>query len=313
MRGAVRRVSGWLARRLPLYDYLFGEFRAMGRRLFDLDRRMRLVQEALGRIEARQVAGTRGGRLSDREFRVYSQWGEDGIVSWLTTRVAIPRPYFVEIGVEDYEEANTRFLLMDRFWRGLLVEADAERVRKFEESHVRWLYDVDAVAAFVTRENVNDLLRANGAEGPIGLLSIDVDGMDWWIWDAIDVVDPAIVVVEYNHLFGDEDAVTVPYDPTFDRRSAHPSLLYYGASLPALTRLGDRKGYDLVGCTRAGLNAFFVKKDLRPDDLPALTAKEGFVDGSFSETHDGDGRRIDVPKAEQRRIVRSLPLVEVES
>lgn len=166
--------------------------------------------------------------------------------------------------------------------------------------------------AFVTRENIDQLLEENGVTGEIGLLSIDIDGMDYWVWKAIEVVDPAIVVIEYNYRFGSEDAVTVPYRPDFDRREAHHSILYYGASLEALAELGREKGYALVGVESHGLNAFFVRRDLLPDTLREVTAAEAFRVGGFDEAHDEHGRRFRMSYEDEKRLVRNLPLVHLD-
>lgn len=287
-------------------------FARLEQQLQMLERRVRYMQEALGRIEARQNASLAPASLDASEFRVYSQWGEDGIIEHLVRHVPIARPVFVEFGVEGYEEANTRFLLMHRNWSGLVLDGDAAAVQRIRRSREYWLYDLTAVDAFITRDNINALLADHGVEGEIGLLSVDIDGMDYWIWEAIEVVRPAIVVVEYNARLGSTDAVTVPYDASFDRRKAHHSILYYGASLPALHALGERKGYDLVGCGSAGLNAFFVRKDLRPASIPARTPDEAYVVSRFCEAHDEAGRRIKLSHEEQMRLVRALPLVTVD-
>lgn len=310
----LRRLSDGLRGRLNL-SLLPGIARILAghsRSLYDLDRRLRRVQEALGRVEGRQLGRDPAEDLAANEFRVFSQWGEDGIIQSLVARVPVPRKTFVEFGVEDYEEANTRFLLVNNNWSGLVIDGSAEHVAKIKASRTYWLYNLKAAQAFVTRENINQVLRDNGLEGDIGLLSIDIDGMDYWVWDALDVVSPAIVVVEYNYRFGAEQSVTVPYRPDFDRRRAHPSILYYGASLPALCRLGRRKGYAFVGCNSSGLNAFFVRRDLRPESVPERTPEQGFVQGQFCEAHDEAGARVKMSPEEESRLVRDLPLVRVE-
>ena len=138
-----------------------------------------------------------------------------------------------------------------------------------------------AVEAFVTRDNINALIVWQGIASEIGLLSIDLDGNDYWVWRAIDVVSPAIVVVEYNHRFGRDLAVTIPYDENFKRGGRYP-VYYFGASLKALCLLGGRKGYAFVGCNSAGNNAFFVRKDLKPDSIKELTVEEGLCRGPVS-------------------------------
>lgn len=281
-------------------------------RLQALERQLLSVQEALGRIEARQLEARGIDALPGAEFKVWSQWGEDGILWHLLQRVEVPRRFFVEIGVESYDEANTRFLLTHRNWSGLLIDSAREPLQKLLQSQLYWRHDLRVVCERVTRENIDDLLRQHDAAGPIGLLSIDVDGMDYWIWDAIRCADPAVVVVEYNHRFGPFASVTVPYQADFDRRRAHPSLVYYGASLTALCRLADRKGYGLIGCGSAGLNAFFVKRDLLPEGMRALTAHEGFVAGHFREAHDAAGQRLDLRPEQEIELIEGLPLETVE-
>ena len=316
LRRAVARVK----RHLPVPAYLVEQFEALDRRLWVMDRRLRYLQEAVGRAEARQLAaagGTAGDTAGDatglaaREFRVYSQWGEDGIIDHLVRHVRVPRKLFVEFGVEGYDEANTRFLMINHNWAGLVIDGSAWGIAHLRRSQEYWLYNLKAVQAFVTAENINQLLAEHGATGEIGLLSIDIDGMDYWVWKAIDVVSPAIVVVEYNHRFGSADAVTVPYDSRFDRWKAHHSILYYGASLRAMVQLGAEKGYAFVGCGSAGLNAFFVRRDLLPPEIPERTVEEGFVAGQFCEAHDEQGRRVKTTPEEESRLARQLPLVHV--
>lgn len=280
-------------------------------RLNELDRLDRLA-EALGRIESRQLALMPSRRLVDHEFSVYSQAGEDGIIQFLIRNVAIPRAVFVEFGVEDYREANTRFLAVNDRWSGLVIDSSAENVARIHASPTYWRMGVRAVHAMVTRENINGLLTDNGIAGEIGLLSIDIDGNDYWVFDAIDVISPAIVIIEYNFRFGPERSVTIPYDPTFDRARAHPSGVYSGASLRALHALATRKGYSFVGCNSFGVNAFFVRTDLLGAGLDAVDVAEGYVAGLFHESRNTGGELTHLTRAEEDAILAGLPVVEVD-
>ncbi|MDP9268921.1 MAG: hypothetical protein M3P27_11445 [Acidobacteriota bacterium] len=254
----------------------------------DNHRRLQRVQEALGRIEARQLATQPPATLNDAEFRVFSQWGEDGLIEFLLNKVPIANKVFVEFGVENYLESNTRFLLVNRQWSGLVMDGSAENVAFIRRDPIYWGYNLKAECSFVTRENINELLTQHGISGDIGLLSIDIDGNDYWVWEAIDCVSPRILVCEYNSLFGRSARVTIPYTPSFTRREAHFSHLYYGASLAALHALGRRKGYSLVGSNRAGNNALFVRDDLA-GDLPVAPA-DAYRRSQFREAHDRAGR-----------------------
>ena len=285
---------------------------SLARQVRRVQRTLASIQEALGRIEARQVRGADSAALADHEFKVFSQWGEDGIIQHLIRTVPVARKVFVEFGVEDYTEANTRFLLTQNNWTGLILDGSDENIASVKKDPLYWRHNLKAVSAFITRENINALLRENGLRGEIGLLSIDVDGNDYWIWEAIDAVQPAIVIIEYNARFGPERAVTVPYDATFVRKNAHHSMIYYGASLAALVGLGRRKGFAFVGANSAGNNAFFVRRELLPGSLREQTAAEGFVACQFREARDESGRLLFLSPAAEAALLNPLPTVEVE-
>ena len=265
-----------------------------------------------GQARAQQIAMREIGDLRQAEFRVFSQFGDDGIVEYLVGRIGVPRAAerFVEIGVEDYSEANTRFLLVNRNWSGLIVDGTDAHVRAVEASPLMWRHDIHPVTAFVEPHNVNDLLREHGFDRDLGLLSIDVDGNDYWIWQAV-TAEPAIVIVEYNSLFGAERAVTIPYQAGFDRTRAHHSNLYFGASLAALTRLGERKGYRLVGSNSAGNNAYFVRREVAID-LPAPTVAEAYVESRYRESRDQAGNLTFLSGPERVRAIADLEVWDVE-
>ncbi len=267
---------------------------------------------AIGRQESRTVRSAAFRTLAEAEFKVFSQWGEDGIIQYLTGKVPIPNEVFVEFGVESYRESNTRFLLQNDNWRGLILDGGTEHQRFTARRGLIWRHDLTVVSAFVTRENINRLITEHGVRGDIGLLSVDIDGNDYWVLEAIDAVSPRILVVEYNAVFGAERRVTVPYRPDFVRTSAHFSNLYYGASLPALAELAERKGYDLVGCNRAGNNAFFVRRDVR-GELRPLRAEEAYVEARFSEARAADGSLSLVRgRADKLAVIAGLPLVDLD-
>jgi hypothetical protein len=202
--------------------------------------------------------------LKDVEFKVYSQWGEDGILAWLTRKLPISSPKFVEFGVENYCEANTRFLLRSQNWRGLVLDCEPRYIDYIRNDKIYWMHDLSAIQAFITRDNINDLIINNGFSGEIGILSIDVDGNDYWIWEAINCVKPDIVICEYNAILGDIYQICIPYQEDFQRWRAHYSGLYFGASIKALEGLASQKNYVLIGSNSAGCNAFFVHQDVYP-------------------------------------------------
>lgn len=277
----------------------------------EMHERLQKIQIALGRIESRQTLVGWNGELSTAEFQVFSQWAEDGIIHALTSTVRLPNKIFVEFGVQSYVESNTRFLLMQNNWSGLVIDGDQANVGRIKSDDIYWRHNIKAEYEFVTAENINGILTKNGLSGEIGLLSIDIDGNDYWVWQAITAVSPAIVIVEYNSRFGSDRAVTIPYEPQFTRERAHHSLIYYGASLAALCHLGNLKGYAFVGSNSAGNNAFFVRRDLLKEPLREKSVAEGYVRNAFREGRDENGELAYYSADQEELILRQLPLVDV--
>jgi hypothetical protein len=253
------------------------------------------------------------GRIADAEFKVFSQFGDDGIIQYLIHQIGIPPDCqtFIEFGVQNYQESNTRFLLMNDNWRGLILDGDKANVEQIVRSGDYWRYDLTAVAAFIDRDNVNDLFVRYGLTGEIGLLSIDIDGNDYWVWERIEVVDPIIVVAEYNSTFGAQHAVTIPYDPTFQRSRAHYSNLYWGASLKAFCLLAERKGYAFVGSNGAGNNAYFVRLD-KLGRLKPVSASEGYMAARFRESRNKEGHLTYLNGGARLREVSNMHVFDVE-
>lgn len=224
-----------------------------------LSERALIIQGGTASREIRRLDKIRD--FADVEFSVFSQWGEDGIIQWLIHKIPSIPDTFIEFGVENYKEANTRFLLCNQNWRGLVLDGSKNNIDDIRSDKISWRHDLEAVRAFVTAENINALISECGFGEDIGLLSIDIDGNDYWVWKAITAVRPYIVVIEYNAVFGDLHSLTIPYQPSFERTKGHHSNLYFGASIRALTDLAKAKGYTFVGTNSAGNNAFYVRDD----------------------------------------------------
>jgi hypothetical protein len=257
----------------------------------------------LNRELARPVA------LKDVEFQVFSQYGDDGLIQHFLDSADISPPLFLEFGVENYVESNTRFLLVNNYWRGLVIEANSQHAEFIARDPVATYYDLQVLCRTLTSENINDAVTEGGLSGPIGILSVDVDGMDYWLWRGLTVVDPAMVIVEYNSLFGHERAISVPYDPAFDRDAKHWSRMYWGASLAAFAFLADQRRYAFVGCNSAGNNAYFIKRD-RLRGLRELPLKEGFVEAAFRE-RSLKGHQL--RGAARREAIAGLSVVDVRT
>jgi hypothetical protein len=252
-------------------------------------------------------------RISDAEFKVFSQFGDDGIIQYLVHQIGIPpdKQAFIEFGVQDYQESNTRFLLMNDNWRGLILDGDKANMDKVVHGSDYWRHDLTTVAAFIDRDNVNDLFIRDGFTDEIGLLSIDIDGNDYWVWERIEAVNPMIVVAEYNSTFGAQHAVTIPYDPTFQRSRAHYSNLYWGASLKALCLLAERKGYAFVGSNSAGNNAYFVRLD-KLGCIKPISVEGGYVGARFRESRNAKGDLTYLRSNARLREISDMEVFDIE-
>jgi hypothetical protein len=287
---------------------------ALKSRLSGSARRSETELLLLGRLLANQ-SRSRGeiASLHDAEFKVFSQFGDDGIIQWLVQRLQIGHKTFIEFGVEDYRESNTRFLMMNDNWSGLVIDGSRDNVDSILGSEYYWRHDLQAECAFIDCDNINGLISASGLGGEIGLLHIDLDGNDYWVWKAIDAVSPIVLVLEYNSVFGPERAITVPYDKGFVRTQAHFSNLYFGASLPALHDLSTHKGYGFVGCNSAGNNAYFVRRDKLSPQVPQVSLQQGYVSSKLRESRDRSGRLSHVAGGGRAEVIRGLPVYNTRS
>ncbi len=266
-----------------------------------------------GRILGQLNASRDSRALRDYEFKVFSQWGEDGIIQRLIQVVPIAEPTFIEFGVEDFSESNCRYLLMNDNWRGFVIDGSAAHIERLRASYYFWKHELGALAAFITRENIEELLARSGFGADLGLLSVDIDGNDYHVLEAIRSFRPRILVCEYNAVFGPTRRITVPYEPGFDRARKHYSHLYWGASLAALTALANERGYGLVGTNSAGTNAFYVRNDLLDERLTVHTAEQAFVPSRIRDSRDAQGQLSYVSGAARLELIRGLPVYNVDT
>ena len=250
-------------------------------------------------------------KLSDYEWGVFSQWGEDGIIQFLIREVKIKNKTFVEFGVEDFLEANCRYLLMSSDWQGFVIDGSNENIIRLQNSSFYWKHDLQSIAAFVDKENINELLSQSNFDRDLGILSIDIDGNDYHILKDINVFEPRIIISEFNPYFGTERAITIPYDPKFYRTDKHHSNLYFGASLKAIEHLLSEKGYKLVGTGMTGGNAYFVRNDLITDKLSKLSTNAINFNGHCRESRDIDGKLNYLRGEDRFNEIKGLPVLNV--
>ena len=236
-------------------------------------------------IEYQRLA--REGHLpsfNDTGFRVFSQFEEDGKLLFIFSVLGMKNKTFVEIGSDDGINSNSANLYFNFGWHGLFIDGNKKSIKRgkkfFRKYPHSWFYQPKFVCEKVTRENINDLIESAGYTGAVGLLSIDIDGNDYWIWDAITVVQPDVVIIETHNEFGMNNIV-VPYDPDYTYPGKHP--IYHGASPVVMTKLARKKGYRLVGANDLGFNFIFVKNGLAEKQLKEVSVESLLTHPSVSE------------------------------
>jgi hypothetical protein len=186
-------------------------------------------------------------------------------------------------------------------------------VASVKDDGLTWGHDLTVRPAFITRENINDLISSAGFGGDIGLLSIDLDGNDYWVWEAIHVIRPIICICEYNAVFGDVYPISTPYDMSFNRTKAHYSNLYFGASIAALRSLAAQKGYRFVGTTSAANDAFFVREDYAKQFVDSSLQHIQALPSLVRESKDEFGQLNYIGGTERLKHISTLPVVNVET
>jgi hypothetical protein len=216
--------------------------------------------------------------FNDVGFRKYSQFEEDGILLYIFSLIQSANRTCVEICAGNGRQCMATNLIVNHGWWGHLFDGDDQNVaagnRFFSNSKDTFLAPPRFNQAWITAENVNAQIAKSGATGVIDLLSLDIDGMDYWVWKAITVIEPQVVVCETHNLIPADRPLTVPYDPKFVFQSED----YRGASLAAMCKLGREKGYRLVGAHRYGFNAFFIKNGIGEDYFPEVAPADCMKD-----------------------------------
>ena len=272
------------------------------------------------RIGESAIAAQRAGRLSyehlwDAELRVYSQWGEDGILNFLCDCLNINKPKALELGAGNFSECNTRFLAEYRHASVVAVDARDDLIPFVQGLPAFWRTSIWPLNEWITPDSTPEIQRtATELMGGVDIVSLDIDGNDYWVGQVFDLASVSILVVEYNPLFGAAMSVSVPRDDHFDRTQAHSSLLYFGASIRAWVDLFRPRGFTLVGTNRAGNNAFFCRTEqlnqipLLPIDTSDLTP---FVDWRVRESRDSHGNLSFLAGADRIQAIADLPLIDV--
>ena len=211
--------------------------------------------------------------ISDTGFRVFSQTDEDGILLYIFSIIGTTNKVCIDIAFASPFGANTTNLICNCGWFGLLV-CGSKREQNVSKSFFKkdldtFIYPPKIVNEWITSENINEVILNSGISCEIDFLSLDIDGVDFWIWKKLDAVSPRVIVIEFNYVLGYEKSITIPYKSNFSRKDIFDD--YYGASIKAFIKLADERGYRLVAFNKDYFNAFFIKKDLALGFLPTLS------------------------------------------
>ncbi len=291
--------------------YLFSKLKKTLHTITSIDEKLDQVKINQGLILSEMNRNKLSNNIKDYEFKVFSQWGEDGIIQHLLDILDIKNKTFIEFGVEDFFESNCRFLLMNNNWSGLVIDGSKDNIEILKNSYFYWKYDLKAIAGFITKYNINEILNDSGFDQDIGILSIDLDGNDYYVLESINFYKPRILICEYNSVYGALRSISIPYQDDFERTQKHYSNLYFGASLGAMTYLANKKGYSLVGTNSASNNAFYVRNDLLNDKLEVLSAEQAFVPSKIREGRDAHGALTYVAGDDRINVIQGMPVLNV--
>jgi hypothetical protein len=245
--------------------------------------------------------------LAKYEYSLQSQHGEDGIIRYLFSEAGFTNRYFLEFGFGAAQSNCLRLIMHEKF-RGLFIDGSEEQSRLLEAATRNFgIQGIRAACRFLDRDNLEETIHLGNLPRDLDLMSIDVDGNDYWFWERIDFLEPRIVVIEYNAMLGPELSLTVPYDKEFNFHATEQNEAgtFWGASLRALEKLGCRKNYRLVGCDSTGVNAFFLHQDVAADNISTLTAAEAYRPYA-------NWLERGVKPEEQLDLALRMPYVEVE-
>lgn len=232
-------------------------------------------------------------KINDLDYKIFSQFGEDGIIDYLVQSLEITSPKFVEIGVGDYSECNTRFLFEIAQPKGLIIDCVNNFKNRVKKNISLWKGDLKVLNQKISSKNINQILDKEGFNSGIDIFSLDIDGVDYWILEKLPKNFSKIVIVEYNSIFGPDFKVSVPNINDFDRSNYHYSNLCFGASLKAMISLLEKKGYVFLGSTKSKVNAFFILKtevDKISLDIPDIDDLTYYTNSNITESRNVDGQ-----------------------
>ncbi len=254
--------------------------------------------------------------LKDLEFKVFSQNGEDGIIDYLIYILNIRKLKFVEVGVGDYSECNTRFLINNYPFKGLLCDINSKLKNNLQYTHDPHRGSIQVFNDYITSSNILEILKSNDFNKELNLFSIDIDSIDYYVIEKLPNSISDIFIAEYNQNFGPNLEVTVPHIDQFDRFKYHYSGQCYGLSLKALINLMKKKGYIFLGCNVECCNAFFVlesKKNLIKLDFPDENNLSDYFNDYVCDMRDKNGNILNVSINERLDYMKDCDVIDLSN
>jgi hypothetical protein len=255
------------------------------------DLRARMLEASVGKGEQILIAQKWKGlaaksalprSLDEVGFRTFSQFDEDGILLYLFSVIGTTNRQAIEMAAGVGYESNTANLIINHNFSALLFEGNQEiaaQCKQFYTCHrdTLWNVPVEVDTTWLNAENVNQVIGAHGFSGEIDLLSLDLDGMDYWLLESLSIVQPRVIVLEYNGIFAADVTLAAAYEPDYVYQKGRAN----GASLAAFNKLCKKKGYRLIGCNRNCLNAFYVKEYLAKNVFPEVKVEDCLLSSRY--------------------------------
>jgi hypothetical protein len=216
-------------------------------------------------------------KIAEAGFRAYSQFEEDGIILYILSMIGFKTRRVVEMCCGSGDECMATNLILNHGFDGYLFDGDAENIRRarafFDAQKDCLLYRPTVIQSWITPENANEILQRAGCIGEVDLFSLDIDGNDYWVLRAIEVINPRLLVLETHNDVPSDKSLKIPYQPDFSYRSGiHED--FRSASLSAMVGLCQERGYRLIGAHRHGFNVFFLRNDEGLDFFPEVSVQQ---------------------------------------
>ena len=254
--------------------------------------------------------------LNDVDYKIFSQNGEDGIVDYLLYQLKIEKPKFLEIGVGDNTEANTRFIFERTSPKGLVIDSIQDLEIKIKKNLAVWRGELNIINKSVNSDNIIDILKFNDAMNDLDLFSLDIDGIDYWILNELPNNFSKIAIIEYNPVFGSDMEVSVPNIDNFDRTKYHYSNLCFGMSLKAAIKIMENKNFYFVGSNLFRNNAFFISNDFDKNKYFSnliINEYKKYIDSNFSESRDKTNKLNYLNKKRQINTIMNCEVIDLSN